>query len=72
MHKYKYIISFLFLMMAYGVFAQSFVNTRDYSVKRTASQQKAFSAELEYPISGPSTDVVTSIRAWVTQITMIF
>lgn len=68
MLKYKYIISFLFLMMTYSVFAQSFVNTRDYSVKRTASQQKAFSAEIEYPISGPSNDVVTTIRAWVCDI----
>ncbi len=50
--------------MATTAFAQSFINTRDYSVKRGSGQHTSFSAEIEYPVSGVSQEVLTSIRAW--------
>ena len=68
MQKSKFYILTFFLLLTNTAFSQSFLNTRDYSVKRTPSQQKAFSAEIEYPISGGRKDVITNIRAWVCDI----
>ncbi len=60
----KIIIISIYLLMATTAFAQSFINTRDYSVKRGSGQHTSFSAEIEYPVSGVSQEVLTSIRAW--------
>ena len=68
MKKLKWIALALLMIMVNTALAQSFINTRDYSVKQSASQQKSFSAEIEYPVSGPNSDVVSTIRAWVCDI----
>lgn len=60
----KIIIISIYLLMVTTAFAQSFINTRDYSVKRGSGQHTSFSAEIEYPVSGVSQEVLTSIRAW--------
>ena len=60
----KIIIISIYLLMATTAFAQSFINTRDYSVKRGSGQHTSFSAEIEYPVSGVTQEVLTSIRAW--------
>lgn len=64
MQNRKLYILTLFLLLASTAFSQSFINTREYSVNRGASQTTSFSAEIDYPISGCSQEVLTAIRAW--------